>query len=161
MGSQDEEAMNRNPRISIEMKTYQHWINGDYVAPSSGLWLDTQNPSQGMTWARIASGNAQDADRAVAAARDAMYNGPGSRMVPSQRGKVLRRIGDLLAEPRNARFLAEVESRDNGRILAELHGQLRYLPEHWHYYAALADKIQSTVVSVDNGSFFAWCAEPP
>ena len=106
------------------MKTYQHWINGAHVAPASGQWLDTTDPYQGSVWARIPRGNAADADLAVAAARDAMYNGPWSRMTASERGRILRRIGDLLSDARNAKFLAEVESRDNGKILAEMHGQL-------------------------------------
>ena len=124
------------------MKTYDHWIDGAPVAPAGGEHLDTVDPYRGEVWARIARGNKEDADRAVAAARRAMYDGPWSKMSASERGKILRRIGDLLSDPRNAQRLAEVESRDNGKLLAEMHGQLSYLPEHWYYYAGLADKIE-------------------
>ncbi|WP_309969345.1 aldehyde dehydrogenase [Variovorax guangxiensis] len=143
------------------MKTYQHWINGAHVAPSSGQWLDTLDPYHGTAWARIARGNAQDAQRAVAAAHDAMYKGPWSSMTASERGKVLRRIGDVLAESRNAQHLAEIESRDNGKILAEMHGQLKYLPEHWYYYAGLADKVEGTVIPVDKADMLAMTLREP
>ncbi len=79
------------------MKTYQHWINGQFVVPSSGQSFDSVDPYQGTAWARIARGNAEDVDRAVTAARDAMYKGPWSTMTASERGRTLRRFGDLLA----------------------------------------------------------------
>ena len=80
------------------MKTYQHWINGEFVAPRSGQWFDSVDPYQGTAWARIARGNAEDVNRAVAVARDAMYKGSWSRMTASERGKILRRVGDLVAD---------------------------------------------------------------
>jgi (Z)-2-((N-methylformamido)methylene)-5-hydroxybutyrolactone dehydrogenase len=143
------------------MKTYQHWINGAHVEPSGGQWLDTTDPYRGTAWARIARGNAADAERAVAAAREAMYQGPWSRMTASQRGGILRRIGDLLSDPGRAQFLAEVESRDNGKILAEMQGQLKYLPEHWYYFAGLADKIEGSVIPVDKADMLAITLREP
>ncbi|WP_198084572.1 aldehyde dehydrogenase [Variovorax sp. E3] len=137
------------------MHTYNHWINGKFAAPSGGQWLDTVDPYSNIAWARVARGNAEDARLAIAAAHDAMYKGPWSTMTATERGKVLRRIGDVLADPKNAQRLAEIESRDNGKILVEMQGQLRYLPEHWYYYAGLADKIQGTVIPVDKADMLA------
>ena len=98
------------------MKTYDHWIDGAPVAPASGEHLDTVDPYRGEVWARIARGNKEDADRAVAAAHRAMHNGPWSKMSASERGKILRRIGDLLSDPRNAKRLAEIaEATDQRR----------------------------------------------
>jgi aldehyde dehydrogenase (NAD+) len=143
------------------MKTYQHWINGTHVAPAGGQWLDTVDPFSGEAWARIPRGNKDDADLAVAAARAAMEVGPWSKMTATERGRVLRRIGDLLADPQNARRLAEVESRDNGKILAEMQGQLKYLPEHWYYFAGLADKIEGAVLPVDKADMLAMTYREP
>jgi acyl-CoA reductase-like NAD-dependent aldehyde dehydrogenase len=143
------------------MKTYQHWINGNSVAPQGGQWLDTVDPYRGEAWARIPRGNKADADRAVAAAKEAMYRGPWSRMTATERGKVLRRIGDLLADPVHAEQLAAIESRDNGKILAEMKGQLKYLPEHWYYYAGLADKIEGSVLPVDKADMLAMTYREP
>jgi aldehyde dehydrogenase (NAD+) len=143
------------------MKTYQHWIDGAHAAPASGEWLDTVDPYRGEAWARIPRGNRADADRAVAAAHKAMHKGPWSRMSASERGAVLRRIGDLLADPSHARRLAEIESRDNGKILAEMEGQLQYLPQHWYYYAGLADKVEGTVMPVDKPDMLAMTYREP
>ncbi|KQP23419.1 aldehyde dehydrogenase [Pseudorhodoferax sp. Leaf267] len=143
------------------MKTYQHWIDGAEVEPASGAWLDSVDPYTGETWARIPRGNAQDAERAVAAAHRAMHEGEWSQMTASQRGRILRKIGDLLSEPEVAQRLAEIESRDNGKILAEMHGQLAYLPEHWYYYAGLADKIEGAVLPVDKAEMVAMTYREP
>ena len=143
------------------MKDYGHWIDGQYVAPAGGQWLDSFDPYRGTAWARIARGNATDVARAVSAARRAMYEGPWSRMTPSERGRILRRIGDLLSDPRHARHLAEVESRDNGKILAEMTGQLKYLPEQWYYFAGLADKVEGAVLPVDKADMLAMTYREP
>jgi len=143
------------------MKTYEHWIDGAFVRPAGGEWFDTVDPYRGEAWARIARGNEADVDRAVAAARRAMHEGPWSRMSASARGNVLRRIGDLLAESRNAQHLAELESRDNGKILAEMHQQLEYLPQHWYYFAGLADKVEGSVIPVDKADMLAMTYREP
>ncbi|MCW5666269.1 MAG: aldehyde dehydrogenase [Piscinibacter sp.] len=143
------------------MKNYDHWIDGAPVAPASGRRLDSIDPYRGTPWARIARGDAADAQRAVQAAHAAMHEGPWSRMTPSERGRILRRIGDLMAESANAKRLAEIESRDNGKIIAEMAGQLAYLPQHWHYFAGLADKIEGAVLPVDKADMLALTYREP
>ena len=143
------------------MKTYQHWINGAWEDPASAEWLESVDPYHGEAWARIPRGNGEDADRAVAAADDAMHHGPWSRMTATERGKILRRIGDLISDSKNAQRLAEIESRDNGKILAEMKGQLKYLPEHWYYFAGMADKIEGSVVPVDKSDMIAMTYREP
>ncbi|SAL01835.1 aldehyde dehydrogenase [Caballeronia calidae] len=143
------------------MNDYQHWINGASVPPAKGEWLETFDPYEGKPWARIARGTSDDVDLAVSAARHAMYEGPWSRMTATQRGQVLRRIGDLLADPRHAQRLAEIETRDNGKILAEMQGQLKYLPEHWYYFAGLADKIEGAVLPIDKPDMLAMTYKEP
>ena len=66
------------------METYQHYINGDWAEPSSGNWFDTTNPYTGEVWAKIAHGNADDVNAAVAAAKAAFENG-WADMRPTQR----------------------------------------------------------------------------
>jgi (Z)-2-((N-methylformamido)methylene)-5-hydroxybutyrolactone dehydrogenase len=144
---------------TMRMKTYQHWIDGAHVHPASGKWIDTADPYKGEPWAKIARGNGEDAARAVAAAKSAMESGPWSKMTATERGKVMRRIGDLVTQ--NAEFLAEVETRDNGKILAEMRGQLRAIPEYWYYYGGLADKIQGAVMPVEKPDLLAYTTHEP
>ena len=115
------------------MKRYSMFIDGEWVNPSSGLWLDSVNPYSGEKWAEIPLGNSEDVDRAVQAAERAMRQGAWSRMTPSQRGQALVRFADVLLE--HAPRLAEIEVRDNGKLYAEMSNQCKYLVE-WFRYAA-------------------------
>ncbi len=141
------------------MKTYQHYIDGQYVDPAEGQWFDSVDPYRGEVWARMPRGSAADVDRAVGAAKKAMTEGPWAKMTPTQRGKLMRRLGDLVAE--NAQRLAETEVRDNGKLMSEMLGQLRYHPEWWYYYAGLADKVEGTVVPIDKPDHFAFTTQEP
>lgn len=141
------------------MKKYELFIDGHFVAPESGQWMDTLDPYQGTTWAEIPRANGIDVDRAVEAAHTAMYSGPWSRMHATERGKLLSRLGNLLAE--HAERLAEIEVRDNGKLYAEMLTQLRYQPNWWWYYGGLADKIEGRVVPVDKADMFAFTTQEP
>ena len=141
------------------MKTYQHFIDGQYVDPASGRWFDSVNPYLGEPWARIPQGCAQDVDRAVAAASRAMREGPWSKMSASGRGKLMIRLADLV--DKNAQRLAEIEVRDNGKLLAEMRAQVNYHPEWWRYYGGLADKVEGRVMPIDKPDMFAFSRPEP
>jgi len=130
-----------------ELPRLDMYIGGEWVKPASGEYFETVNPFDAKPWARVARGNEQDADRAVRAAHEAFTRGEWRRMHPSGRGRLLHRLGDLMAE--HADELAEIEVRDNGRLLAEMQHQIRYLPQWYYYYAGLADKIEGVVHPCD------------
>lgn len=123
------------------------YIDGEWVAPSSGTYFETVDPFSARPWALVPRGNAEDADRAVRAADRAFREGPWATMHPSDRGKLLYRLGTLMEE--NADALADLEVRDNGRLLAEMRHQIRYIPNWFYYYAGLADKIEGAVYPCD------------
>ena len=141
------------------MKTYQAFINGQYVDPQEGAWFDSTDPYRGEVWARIPRCTKADVDLAVKAASEAMWNGPWATMTYSARGKIMRRIGDLVTE--HAERLAAIEVRDNGKLMAEMHGQLRYHPEWWYYFGGLADKIEGAMVPIDKPDTFAFTRHEP
>jgi len=134
------------------LPAYGNYINGTLVPPASGAYFDTEDPYTNRPWARIARGNAQDVEQAVAAARTALKSGPWPRLTATQRGKLLRRLGDLIAE--HAERLGEIERRDNGKLAVEVTPQVRYLSEYVHYYAGLADKVQGEVIPTDKAGVF-------
>ena len=78
------------------METYNHYINDGWVEPSSGAYLDSENPFTGENWARIARGNAEDADLAVKVAKQAFENSDCSEMRPTQRGKLLVGLAEII-----------------------------------------------------------------
>src|SRR6202048_4895856 len=94
----------------------QLFINGQWVDAASGKTFETPNPATGETLARIAEGDAEDINRAVQAARRAFEDGPWSRMTPSERGRIIWRIGDLILD--HVDELAQLESLDNGKPFA-------------------------------------------
>ncbi|CAN7738043.1 Phenylacetaldehyde dehydrogenase [compost metagenome] len=141
------------------MNQYQMFIDGTFVNASDGRWFETQNPFTGKTWAEVARGTAADIDRAVQAADQAFRSGPWSEMTATQRGALLRKLGDLIA--RDAERLAEFEVQDNGKLLAEMGAQLKYLPQWFYYFGGLADKIEGTVIPLDKKGYFNYTRREP
>ena len=127
--------------------------------PPTASGSSSIDPYRGEPWAKIPRGSKADADKAVKAANEAMWRGPWSKMTASARGKVMRKLGDLVAA--NAERLAEIEVRDNGKLMAEMLGQLRYHPEWWWYFGGLADKIEGGVVPIDKPDMFAYTTHEP
>ncbi|MEH0553593.1 aldehyde dehydrogenase [Streptomyces sp. B21-101] len=141
------------------MQRYEMFIDGERRKPCAGEWFPTDNPCLGTPWAEIARGTAEDVDDAVRAAHRALRSGPWAELTASARGSLLRRLGDAVAA--NARRLAETEVRDNGKLFTEMYGQLNYLPQWFHYYGGLADKIEGTVPPLDKKGYFAYTKKEP
>jgi (Z)-2-((N-methylformamido)methylene)-5-hydroxybutyrolactone dehydrogenase len=143
----------------MHMQKYQMWIDSQWADSSSGQWFETENPFTGKAWASIPRGTPEDVDRAVQSAYRAYDRGPWAEMIPSQRGALLRKLGDLIAA--NAEHLAEVEVTDNGKLKAEMLGQMKYLPEWYYYFGGLADKVEGATIPVDKPGFFNFTQYEP
>jgi aldehyde dehydrogenase (NAD+) len=141
------------------MQRHQLYIDSQHVDAASGQWFESDNPYTGEPWAQIAQGNADDVDRAVRAAHRAFTQGSWPQLTASQRGMLLHRLGDLVA--REARKLAAIEVRDNGKLLAEMQGQLNYIPQWYYYFGGLADKIQGAVIPLDKKGYFNFTRHEP
>jgi phenylacetaldehyde dehydrogenase len=125
----------------------QLFINGKWCDAASGKTFETPNPATGETLARIAEGDAEDIDRAVRAARKAFDDGPWSRMSPSERGRIIWKIGDLILE--HADELAQLESLDNGKPYAVARGaDVPLAADLFHYMAGWATKIEGNTISI-------------
>ncbi len=141
------------------MRRYHLHIDGKATDPHGGEWFETIDPFRGAPWAEIARGDATDVDAAVQAAHAAFTSGPWAEMTPSARGKLLADIGRHLAT--HSEELARTEVRDNGKLLAEMAGQTAYIPEWFHYYGGLADKIEGTVIPIDKKGYFTFTRTSP
>ncbi|WP_298590255.1 aldehyde dehydrogenase [uncultured Kocuria sp.] len=127
---------------------YDHFINGQYVAPVEGAYFESTNPATLETLYSAARGTAADVDAAVQAADQAFHDPKWRDLSPTKRGHLLRRLGDLVGE--HAEELARMESQDNGKLLREMRGQLAGLPEYLYYYAGLADKVQGSQIPTNS-----------
>ncbi len=141
------------------MHQYDMLIDGHWVQASSGQRLESINPYDNEAWATIPRGTAEDADRAIRAAHRALKSGPWGKMLAGQRGALMRRLADLLAE--EAEALARIETRDNGKSINETRAQLRAIPPYLHYYAGLADKVEGTAPPADRPGMFAFTRREP
>ncbi len=141
------------------MKVYQHYINGAWVEPATREYFDTENPYSGEVWAKIARGSAEDADRAVKAAKAAFENVEWADMRPTNRGKLLVRLAEIIE--RESGRLGELEVRDNGKLIAEMSAQTKYLAEWYRYYGGLADKVEGAVLPSDRPGIFNFTRYEP
>jgi acyl-CoA reductase-like NAD-dependent aldehyde dehydrogenase len=141
------------------VREYKMLVGGEWVDAHSGATFETVNPYTGKVWATAPDADAKDVDRAVRAAREAFDSGPWGTMTGTQRAGLMRRLADLIAE--NAEAIALVESTDNGKLLREMSGQLKALPEYYHYFAGAADKIQGDTIPSDKPNFFVYTRREP
>ena len=141
------------------MKVYQHYINGAWVEPVNREYFETENPYTGEVWAKIARGSAADADVAVKAAKEAFENSEWADMRPTNRGKLLVKLAAIIE--READRLGELEVRDNGKLIAEMSAQAKYLAEWYRYYGGLADKVEGAVLPSDRPGIFNFTRYEP
>jgi len=114
-------AVMKEPQISRPVAQFigspkKLLIDGKWLPAVSEATFEVKNPASGATIARAAEGDKLDVDAAVRAARRAFESGPWPAMTPSERGKIVWRIGDLISK--YADELAELESLDNGKPMA-------------------------------------------
>jgi len=140
------------------VQTYKLFINNAWIEPDSGQYFDSLDPFSGEAWAKIPFGNATDVDKAAAAAT-AAFNGPWSQLSATERGMLLHKLGALIEK--NAQHLAQAESRDNGKLISEVLGQVRYTAKYFYYFGGLADKIQGAVIPIDKPKVFNFTRYEP
>jgi phenylacetaldehyde dehydrogenase len=122
-------------------------IDGHWVDAASGATFETPNPATGETLATVAAGDAEDIDRAVRAARRAFDDGPWSRMSPSDRGRIIWRVGDLILE--HLEELAQLETLDNGKPLGVAKAaDVPLAADIFHYMAGWATKIEGNTINI-------------
>src|SRR5580693_1845342 len=122
-------------------------IGGRWVGAKSGKTFEVFNPATGQRIADAAACEKADVDLAVAAARKAFDSGPWPNMSPSQRGKILWKIGDLILE--NLEELAQLESLDNGKPISVARAaDVPLAADLFHYMAGWATKIEGNTISL-------------
>jgi phenylacetaldehyde dehydrogenase len=136
-------------------------INGKWVDAASGKTFPTYNPATGEILARVAEGDSEDIDRAVRAARGAFEAGPWRKMSPSERGRAIWRIGDLIEK--NLDELAELEMLDNGKPfkIARV-ADVPLAADLFRYMAGWATKIEGNTVPISaGGKYLAYTLREP
>ena len=105
-----------NGNSSWLVKPRKMLIDGQWAAAASRKTFPTYDPATGEVICEVPAGDREDIDRAVKAARAAFEVGPWSRLTPSERGKMIWKLADLLEQ--HTEEFAGLESLDNGKPLA-------------------------------------------
>jgi acyl-CoA reductase-like NAD-dependent aldehyde dehydrogenase len=142
-----------------QLKMYNLYINGKWEVPTNHEFFDSYYPATGKVWCKVARGNNNDVNKAIEAAYNALHNPEWANKTNTERGHLLRKLGDITAN--NVDKLAAFETQDNGKLLKEMKGQLAYLPQYFYYYAGLADKIKGTTLPIDKKDLFVYTKKEP
>ncbi|HEY7850790.1 MAG TPA: aldehyde dehydrogenase family protein [Ktedonobacterales bacterium] len=135
-------------------------IGGQWVAAASGKTFETYNPATGQVLAQVAEGDAEDINRAVAAARKAFESGPWPKMTPSQRGRLLWRVAELIEQ--HADELALLETLDNGKpIKYSKASDVPLTADHFRYFAGWATKIEGETIPVSIPNMLTYTLREP
>ena len=126
---------------------FQLYIDGAFCDADDGAVFDSVDPSTGAVWAAMPKASAADTDRAVRAAHAAFSAGPWPALTATARGRLLYRLADLVA--RDAPIIAELETRDTGKVIRETKAVTGYVAEFYRYFAGLADKIEGATLPID------------
>jgi len=129
------------------METHSLYIDGSWIEPADGGWLETRNPATGEPIARFARGAAADVDVAVAAARRAFDGGIwGQGTPPRERATYLLRIAEAIRADRDR--LARMEATDVGKRLEDAEEDVDESAYMFEYYAGWATKIAGSIPPV-------------
>jgi aldehyde dehydrogenase (NAD+) len=115
-------------------------IGGADVDASNGETLVTRDPGSQEPLAEVAAMQPDDVDRAVRAAAEAFAQTGWARLSPNDRGVLLHRFTDAVAERK--KIIAQIESLDAGKVLAQAEGDVQNFIDSMRYYTDLAVHVQ-------------------
>lgn len=92
----------------------KNYINGEFVDPTLGNYIDNYNPSNGEVYGQIPNSTSEDVEKAYKAAEKAFPNWSNTTL--AKRSKILSKIAELIEG--KLHFLAEAESKDNGKPIS-------------------------------------------
>src|ERR1700720_1108809 len=136
--------------VKTEVRTYQMYVNGEWVDSKSNKTFPVYDPATEEVIAQVPEANADDVNRAVIAARTAFENGPWASTTAQERGRVLFRLAEKIRQ--NTALLAELESRNTGKPIIEAEFDIADVATCFEYYGGLATKILGYVNPVPDNA---------
>ncbi|MBC7551827.1 MAG: aldehyde dehydrogenase [Cellulomonas sp.] len=136
---------------------YDHWIGGEYVAPSAGRYFENPSPVTGRTFTEVARGDAADIDRALDAAHGAARR--WGKTTAAVRAVILNKIADRIEQ--NLEMLAVAEAWDNGKAVRETIGaDLPLAIDHFRYFAGALRAEEGSISQIDDDTVAYHFHEP-
>ena len=141
----------------MQTKRYGLFINGGFTDGCGAKTFTSLNPYTGREWAELREATAQDVDDAVAAASTAQRK--WGALSGYARAEVLHRIADLITA--HAEEMAVIESTDNGKVIRETRGQMRFAGRLFRFFAGYADKLYGQTIPMDQTTLFDFTRREP
>ncbi len=139
------------------MQHFQQYINGEFSDGSARF--ESTDPATGQAWALMPEARETDVNMAVDAAERAFNTQSWAGLTPTQRGKQLLKLADLVE--RDAQDLATLETRDTGKIIRETSAQIAYVAEYYRYFSGIADKVEGSHLPIDKPDMEVWLRREP
>jgi acyl-CoA reductase-like NAD-dependent aldehyde dehydrogenase len=142
----------------MKSPTYSNYIGGEFVATLEGRTFTATNPTSGQPWGTFADSRKPDIDRAVRSAAAAL-EGPWGKLSPTRRGRLLMAWGEKIAN--DAERIANLETMQNGKLVAEMRAQANVVRDWLYYFGGLADKVEGRVIPLDRQSVLNYTLREP
>ena len=143
--------------IDLSRSEYDLLIGGERVPSESGERFATFNPATNQVIAQVARAGRKEIDRAVDAARSA-FQGDWARVSAPRRNQLLMRLAALMWEEFDD--LAELETRNNGKAISSVKGELKQAIGELEFFAGAATKITGDTLSAPYGFLNYTVREP-
>jgi aldehyde dehydrogenase (NAD+) len=124
-------------------------IGGQWQPASTGETIPVVSPADGAVFAEIAAGGAREIELAVKAARQAFDGGDWSKLSATERGRLLSRLGETIANC--AEELALIEARDTGKPMKQSRADMVATARYFEFYGGAADKVHGETIPFLNG----------
>src|ERR1700721_3004475 len=141
-----------------DVKNYLMMIDGEFIASKSGKTFPVYDPSTEEVIAQVPDANAEDVNRAVAAAKAAFEDGPWASTTAQERGRVLFRLAEKVQQ--NLPMLADLECRNSGKPIVEAEFDITDVATCFEYYGGLATKVFGYVNPVPDNAMSLSLKEP-
>ncbi|MEY3846077.1 MAG: hypothetical protein RJA66_344, partial [Actinomycetota bacterium] len=136
---------------------YDHWIGGQYVAPSSGQYFENPSPVTGRVFTEVARGNAADIDKALDAAHAAFKT--WGKTSATERANIMNRIADRMEQ--NLEKIAVAETWENGKPVREtLAADIPLAIDHFRYFAGALRAQEGSLGELDHDTVAYHFHEP-
>ena len=145
-----------------ERSQYDHFIDGGFRKSDGDGSIDVEYPYTGEVWASVPDGTAADVDTAVSVARGTFDSDRWNGLSRSERAAILRQIGEVFDT--HAEELGRLETRQNGKLIREMEGQMGIVGDYYRFFAGLCETEDvGDVKPVENkdGQFFNYTRKEP
>ena len=139
------------------MDQFQQYIDG--VFENGSATFESVNPANGESWALMPEARTNDVNHAVESAMRALRDPRWANLNATKRGQLLYRLADLVEQ--HAQNIAQLETRDTGKIIRETSAQISYVADFYRYYAGLADKMEGSHLPIDRPDMEVWLKREP